>query len=118
MELVKRKNVTPHHDVVQEKDDQLALDDARERRSRFDLSMAALKEGDVLTSVFNDTVTAVVSSEKNKINFCGEVMSLSATALIVAHEQGDGWTKIAGPTYWKFNGRTLTEIREQTEEDT
>lgn len=116
LELVQTRNVTPGQDVLSEPEDQSALDDARERRSKFNFAMIGLKAGDELTSVFNDSVRALVVSDKNQIDFRGEVMSLSKAALTVAHEQGYGWQTIAGPSYWKHNGRTLAELRDQFED--
>jgi T5orf172 domain len=116
LELVQVRNVTPGYDVVSEPGDQAALDEARERRSKFNFAMVGLKTGDELTSVFDEEIRAVVAPETNKIIFRSEVMSLSKAALIIAHEKGYGWSSIAGPTYWKINGRTLAELRDEIED--
>lgn len=116
LELVQLREVTPKHDVVVEPEDQAALNDARQRRSRFNFAMVQLKVGDRLASVFDDEIIAVVADQRNKIEFRGEITSLSAAALAVAEEKGYEWTSIAGPAYWKFNGRTLTEIRDRLED--
>jgi hypothetical protein len=34
----------------------------------------------------------------------------------LAHENGLGWHSIAGPQYWKHNGKTLSELRDETAE--
>jgi hypothetical protein len=116
LELVQIRNVTPGEEVLSEPGDQVALDRARDKRSKFNFSMINLKEGDVLTSVFDESVEAIVSKEKNLIDFRGELSSLSAAALKVAHEKGYGWKSIAGPSYWKFAEKTLSERRDEIEE--
>ncbi len=116
LQLVQIRNVTPGHDVVTEPGDQTALDEARKRRSSFEFSMIGLKAGDELNSVFDDSVTAIVAPEKNRVLFRGESMSLTKSALIIAHEKGYGWETIAGPVYWKRNGRALSELRDEFED--
>jgi hypothetical protein len=59
-------------------------------------------------------ITCTVSS-KNRINFEGQETSLSAAALIIAHRQGYKWPTIAGPDYWLYEGKTLTEFRREME---
>ena len=117
MNLVKKGIVTPGHDVVQEPEDQQALDGARDRRAKLRMSAIGVTTGAHLQSVFDESITATVIDDGH-IDFRGQSTSLTKAALIVAHEQGYGWKTIAGPLYWKYEGRTLSEIRDQQEEET
>lgn len=42
--------------------------------------------------------------------------SLSAAALVIAHEQGFTWSAIQGPQYWMKDGKTLSELRAEAVE--
>jgi hypothetical protein len=110
--LLETRDVTPRNDVVSEPGDQAALDQARRRRSNFRFSVVGIQKGALLHSVFDDDITCVVHDDRRVI-FRGEEDSLSNSALTVAKEKGYSWSTIAGPAYWKYEGRTLSEIREE-----
>jgi hypothetical protein len=110
------KNVTPTEDVVSSPEEQVALDNERRRRSNFRFSLVGIKPGDQLQSVFDDAITCIVKNDR-WVEFRGEEHSLSSSALIIAHEQGRGWPAIAGPAYWKHDGKTLAELRDQVAEE-
>ena len=107
-------DVTPKGDVVEEDDDLRALEKARSRRPRFSFDMVGVNLGDTLESVFDDSITCTVT-DGNKVIFREQTMSLSQSALIVAQESGRNWTAVAGPDYWKFEDRTLTDLRNEEE---
>ena len=113
-QLLEIRNATPKIDVVGEPGDQEALDQAKEKAPPFNFNMVGLKPGAVLQSVFDDAITCTVKDAK-RVDFRGEDDSLSGAALKVAHEKGYTWTKIGGPDYWKYNGRTLNEMRNEPE---
>ena len=109
------KDVTPKGDVVSEEDggedDKRALDRERRKRSKnFSFKLAGIEPRAELESVFDENVKCVVQDSKRVI-FKDTSMSLSAAALLVAHENGKEWISINGPLYWKYNGRTLTDLR-------
>jgi hypothetical protein len=110
IKLLELREVTPKADIVTETGDQEALDQARRRRSRFKFSQVGIKAGAELHSVFDEAVTCIVRDDTS-VTFRGEEHSLSSAAMIVARENGYNWPSIAGPTYWKFEGKTLAELR-------
>lgn len=112
--LLAQTEVTPGIDVVETADDQRALDEERQRRSAFSFSSAGIPIGAELVSVFSDNVTCAVAGE-NRVSFRGELMSLSGSALMIAHEQGLRWKSIRGPAYWKFEGKSLDALRSEGE---
>ena len=63
---------------------------------------------------FECRITAIVVDHK-RIEFEGEVTSLSAAALKIVHRMGYTWQQIAGPSYWEFEGETLSARRERLE---
>lgn len=113
MELLSLKNITPRGDVVTEPTDQAALDRAKTRAPNFRFSMIGIKPGAELRSVFDEDVSCKVIDDK-KVEFEGEEYSISGAALKVAHNNGYTWNQIAGPAYWKYEGRTLTELRDDS----
>lgn len=115
IKLMQLREVTPHTDIVSEPGDQEALNQARRRRSRFHFSSIGIPIGAELQSAFDDAVTCTVSDDTSVI-FRGTEHSLSGAALIVARENGYDWPSIAGPVYWKYQGRTLSELREESSE--
>jgi len=112
IKLMEIKEVTPRVDIVSEPGDQQALDQARRRRSRFRFSAVGIQPGATLHSAFDEGTTCIVKDDSTVI-FRGEEHSLSSSAMIVAKEKGYDWPSIAGPVYWKFEGKTLSEIREE-----
>jgi T5orf172 domain-containing protein len=112
------RDVTPTDDVVEDADDSRALEKARARRPRFTFEMIGLSTGEELHSVFDDEIKCEVA-DGNRVNFRDQNMSLSQSALIVAHETGRNWKTLAGPDYWKFEDETLTDLRnsEETADD-
>lgn len=111
LKMIDGLNVTPRGDVVQEAGDQTALNKARSRRTNFSFDVVGIPLGAELQSVFDDSITCIVAGPK-KVNFRGETLSLSASALIVAREKGFEWAAIQGPLYWKYQDRPLSELRE------
>jgi hypothetical protein len=112
IELLCIKNVTPGGELFTEVGDKEALEEAKKRKTAFNFSLVGIKHGTVLQSVFDDTITCVVIDDR-RVNFRGEDQSLSSAALILAHENGLSWSTIAGPQYWKYEGKTLSELREE-----
>jgi T5orf172 domain len=111
-------DVTPRSDIVDGQEDERALNEARKRRSAFSFDFVGISPGTILQSSFNPNITCTVSS-KNKVSFKDpetsedQETSLSAAALTVAQSQGYKWSTIAGPDYWLYEGKTLSEIRRE-----
>ncbi len=112
--LLAVREVTPGSDIVETADDQKALNEERARRSGFSFDIIGVKPGEVLSSMFDERVTAVVHDNRT-VMFRGQRMSLSASAMVVARENGFNWSAIQGPQYWKYDGSTLSELRNKLE---
>ena len=114
IELLATKNVTPGIELFTEPDDKEALGEAKKRRAVFTFQAVGLKPGTVLESVFDEKITCTVKTDR-WVEFRGKEESLSSSALTIAHEKGLGWSQIAGPDYWKYEGMTLSELRDKLE---
>lgn len=108
LSLVEGTEVTPKTDVVDSATDQQALDKQRNKQ-RFNFASVGISAGEILEFKKDKTITAKVLDD-DKIEFEGKSMSLSPAALIVIHRMGYEWTKIAGPQFWCYKGKTLYEL--------
>jgi hypothetical protein len=116
LELLCTKEVTPGVDLFNEPGDKEAVGEAKKRRAVFNFTKVGLTPGTVLQSVFDENITCTVKGER-WVEFRGQETSLSNAALIVAHEKGYSWSAVAGPDYWKYSGKTLSELRQEKLEE-
>lgn len=115
LKLVELEDVTPRDDYVESKEDQDALDSKRARRGVFNFEMLGIKPGSVLTFTRDSEITCTVVDNR-QVEFEGEVTSVSASALKLFHRLGYEWETINGLLYWRYEGKTLSEIRRELEE--
>lgn len=114
LKLAEVGDVTPRDDVVDTPDDQRALDSARTKRSSFNMEMMGIKPGDTLVFARGENITSTVIN-RHEVEFEGEPMSLTASALIIIKRLGYTWDHIAGPQYWMFDGETLYRRKKRLE---
>lgn len=114
--LAQIRDVTPRGDVVEEAEDIEALNKARTKRGNFSFDLVKIPAGSLLTFSKDDTITCVVIDNK-KVDFEGEITSLSKSALDVVHRLGYEWKAVAGPDYWQFEDETLTARRLRLEDE-
>lgn len=96
------------------KEEEQALEKAEEadtkRRARINLDAIGVPPGTVLTLSRDEAVHATVVSG-NRVEYEGQVMSLSASALAALRKLGYTSTAASGSDYWMYEGKTLDEIR-------
>lgn len=110
LKLIGNKNVTPGHIAFEDDDDRRSVVKEKKRRSGFRFSFVGIDAGAVLHSVFDDDAQCTVVDDR-KVNFRGSITSLSSSAMVLAKENGYDWLTIAGPSYWKFEDQTLSDLR-------
>jgi len=116
LKMVMIDDVTPTDDVVDDETDQRSLDNERKIRNRFNFDMVQIPVGSILTFAKDSELTAIVVN-KNKVEFEGEVQSLTSSALKIIHRMGYEWSKVSGPQYWSYEDETLTERRHRMEQE-
>ena len=85
----------------------------RERnRNRFNFAQIGIDPGEILEFKKDPSITAKVL-DNDQIEFRGNRTSLSPAALIIVQEMGYKWTKIAGPQFWMYKGKTLYELNQK-----
>ena len=110
LQLAEIENITPKKDFVETKEDQQALNAAREKRSMFNFKMANIPIGAELSFINNEEVKARVADNKY-IEFEGVITSLSASAKKLL---GSPYN-VQGPIYWMYESETLDERRRRLE---
>ena len=113
-EVMGGKNVTPTEDVVETPQDKQALDSARKKRSKFNFGMINIEPGTILEFTKDKTITCEVVDD-TKVKFRGEVTSLSASANTILHEMGYDWEQAHGPRFWMYQGKSLRDLRYESE---
>lgn len=97
-----------------DKEEQAALEKAKARRPRLKLDSLGIKSGDILTCSRDETLAATVV-DGGKVDFKGEILSLSAAALKALHSLGYKTPSASGSDYWIFDGELLDERRRRME---
>lgn len=114
-EVMGGKNVTPENAIVETEQDRQALVNAHKRREKFNFGMLDIQPGTTLCFKKDETITCEVIND-TRVRFRDEDTSLSASATLVLAEMGYDWGVTApGPRWWCFNGRTLEELRNQSD---
>lgn len=115
LKLAALEEVTPGKDIVESEDDQKALDKAGERRAAFNFKMVDIPVGSPLLFVRDENIVCEVSGNK-KVNFNGEMMSVSLAAQRALESQGLNWKAVQDPLYWEYASEMLDERRRRVEE--
>lgn len=97
-------------------DEQKALASAKGRRSRINLAALGIGPDVLLTFSRDESITAVVLPD-NKVEYLGDVCSLSGAALNALKKLGYQTKAASGSEYWMFEGETLDERRRRIEEE-
>ncbi len=114
LEIMGGENVTPKDDIVESQEEKQALDEARKLRTRFNFSMLDIKPGEILKFKKDNSIVCEVHDE-TQVKFRDKVTSLSNSADIILKEMGYEWLSVQGPRWWVYEGKTLSELRNERE---
>lgn len=112
LQLTAGRDVTPREDIAEDAEGIAALERTVAKRKSYSFADAHVDVGDVLVYARDENIMVTVVAER-KIEFEGEVMSLSKAALIMLHRQGYKWQQANGWAYWMKDGETLSERAER-----
>ena len=105
------EEITIGQDIVESQEDQIALDQARERASVFNFNMVRIPIWSELTFSRDPNLVAKVISNR-WIEFQWNEMSLAESARIILwYARKPQWA-----LYWMYEGETLVERRKRFEE--
>jgi len=108
LKLTNGKDVTPKEDIAEDEESIEALERTVAKRRSYSFSDAHVNIGDVLTYSKDDGVVVTVVADK-KVEFEGEIVSLSKAALTLLHREGYKWKQANGWAFWMKDGETLSE---------
>ena len=114
LEIMGGENVTPKDDIVENQEEKQALDDARKLRKKFNFNILDIKPGEILEFKKDNSITCEVHDE-TQVKFRDKITSLSNSADIVLKEMGYDWLAVQGPRWWIYEGKTLSELRNERE---
>jgi hypothetical protein len=95
-------------------EDKSALERAKQRRPNLRIEALGIPVGAELALSRDENITARVVPG-NRVEFEGEMMSLSAAALVALHRLGYTTPSAQGSVYWSYQGELLDEIRQRLE---
>ena len=112
LKLAEIENKTPKKDIVENKEDQEALDEARKRRPPFRFNMVDIPIGAEIVFSRDENIKAKVVDNRF-IELNGEMTRLSISAQkLLGYDYG-----VSGTDYWMYDGETLDERRQRIESE-
>ncbi len=114
LEIMGGENVTPKEDIVENNEEKQALDEARKLRVKFNFKMLDINPGEILKFKKDNSITCEVYDD-TQVKFKDKITSLSNSADIVLKNMGYDWTSVQGPRWWVYEGKTLSELRNERE---
>jgi hypothetical protein len=115
LKLLQKKDVTPVTDEFEGAEEKNAVEIAKERRSRFNFSLAHLPAGETIEYYYDNAITATVINDR-EILCNGETNSLNQITLKLLKNSGRIWKSVQGPAFWVYQGETLDERRRRIED--
>ena len=97
------------HEIIDEQTAEAVQNNARERKSPFSFEKSGIPFGAVITYALDESITATVVDDRH-IEYNGVTCSLSGLT-----QELMGVSSIQGPKYWKYEGKTLSDIRHERE---
>lgn len=91
--------------------------EAAKRRSRFRLSMIGVAPGTELQLAKDPKIICTTFDDGNKVDYLGDVTSLSDAALQAHNALGDDWPTVSGPWAWTYKGKRLDDMRREIEDE-
>ncbi len=113
LKLLAIEDVTPSRNVgVESREDAIALEKAKKRKSAFSFKILDIPAGAELKFIRDEKVTCIVAPDQKHVIFNDKEMSSSEAA---AQVLGSKWWP-AGSDYWTYDGEILSERRARLEE--
>jgi hypothetical protein len=90
--------------------------EAAKRRSRFRLSMIGVAPGTELQLAKDPKIICTTVDDGNKVDYLGDITSLSDAALQAHNALGDDWPSVSGPWAWTYKGKRLDDLRREIDD--
>lgn len=115
LSLAKIREVKLGDEIFETPEDKAEVEAAK-RRTRFQLSMLGIQPGTELKLYRDPSIICKTVDDKNKVEFKGDITSLSDAALQAFRDLGYDWPALSGPWEWTYQGKRLDELRREIEE--
>lgn len=113
LKLLAVEEVTPSRNAgIESKEDAVAIEIARKKRSAFNFKMVNIPSGAELKFIRDESITCRVAPDQKHVEFQGQIVSLSSAAQKALESK---W-QVQGPAYWTYEGEILDERRMRLEE--
>lgn len=113
LRLLAIEEVTPPRTAgVESREDAIALEKARKRKSAFNFKILDIPAGAELKFIRDEKITCIVAPDQKHVIFKDKEMSSSEAA---AQVLGSKWWP-AGSDYWTYDGEILSERRTRLED--
>lgn len=102
---------------TQEQEQEEELAENKVKRGNNSFKLLGIAVGDKLSFLLDDSVTAKVINNKNKVDYNGEIYTVTALAIKLLVEK-HGWSENTHANGWRYfvkDGITLSELRDQVE---
>lgn len=90
--------------------------ESAKRRAKFQFSMIGIKPGTELQLEKDPTIICKTVDDKNKVEYLGDVTSLTDASTQAINGLGYEWNTSSGPWEWTYQGKRLDEIRREIEQ--
>lgn len=97
------------HEIIDEQIAAAVQNKAKERRSPFSFAKCGILPGSTVVYALDESIQAVVVDDR-RIEYNGVTTSLSALT-----QELMGVSSIQGPRYWKYEGKILSDLRNERE---
>ncbi len=108
------KPYAPTEEQAQEEE----IAESKMKRGNNSFKLLGISIGEELSFLLDDTITAKVSNNKNKVEYGGELYTVTALAIKLLIET-QGWSENTHANGWRYfvkDGITLSELREKVEQ--
>ena len=107
------KSYEPTQTEAQEQE----IADSRTKRSNNSFKLLNIAVGEEINFIYDDTIKAVVSNDKNQVEFNGDTYSVTALAIKILIEkyQWNANTHVNGWRYFTKDGMALSDLRDKIE---
>jgi hypothetical protein len=103
------------NDMVDDKGDSIS-DDIPSNKKRFSFNYVKIPIGAELTFTRNDNIKCIVTSD-NEVEYNNKKYSLTGLAKELLAEMGYRWATVSGPQFFKYNEKTLFEMKTEKDEE-
>lgn len=104
--------------MTEEQAQEEEIAESKMKRGNNSFKLLGISVGDEISFLFDGTITAKVCNDKNKVEYKGELYTVTALAIKLLVET-QGWSENTHANGWRYfvkDGTTLSELREKIEQ--